>query len=179
MRGQPQRVFFVPATINYLLTLEASTLIEDYLAETGRNRYIIEDDESTQLDRIFTLLRKLSRTSGSIVIRFGQPMDPFTNRVASDGRSLDARGREVDPASYVRRDGEYVVDEARDAQYTRELGEAICGQYAQHTVALATHLVAAVAFAEAPRHVPRHRPLLPAAPPRRGLSSPTTSSRAA
>lgn len=147
-RGHPQRVFFVPATINYLLTLEASTLIEDYLAETGRNRYIIEDDESTQLDRIFTLLRKLSRTSGSIVIRFGQPMDPFTNRVAADGRSLDARGREVDPASYVRRDGEYVVDEARDAQYTRELGEAICHAFSKETVAMPTALVAAAAFAK-------------------------------
>ncbi len=147
-RKRPQRVFFVPATINYLLTLEASTLIEDYLAETGRNRYIIEDDESTQIDRIVTLLRKLSRTSGSIVIRFGQPMDPFTNRVTADGRSLDARGRTVDPASYVMRDGEYVLDDARDAQYTRELGEAICRSYARETVALPTSLVAAATFAK-------------------------------
>ncbi len=147
-RGHPQRVFFVPATINYLLTLEASTLVEDYLAETGRNRYIIEDDESTQLDRIFTLLRKLSRTTGSIVIRFGQPMDPFTNRVCADGRSIDHRGRTVDPATYVTRDGEYVVDEARDAQYTRELGEAICRSYARETVAMPTSLVAAATFAK-------------------------------
>ena len=80
-RGHPQRVFVVPATINYLLTLEASTLIEDYLAETGKNRYIIEDDESTQLDRVVTLVRKLTRTTGSIVIRFGDPIDPFTNAV--------------------------------------------------------------------------------------------------
>src|SRR5581483_1775955 len=40
-RGHEQRVFFVPATINYLLTLEAATLIDDYLAELGKNRYII------------------------------------------------------------------------------------------------------------------------------------------
>ena len=146
-RGHPQRVFFVPATINYLLTLEASTLIDDYLAETGRNRYIIEDDESTQLDRIFTLLRKLTRTTGSIVIRFGQPMDPFTNRVTPDGRSLDARGRTVDPATYVMRDGDVVNDDARDAQYTRELGEAICRSYARETVVMPTALVAAAVFA--------------------------------
>ena len=35
MRGRPQKVFFVPATINYLLTLEAETLIADFLQEEG------------------------------------------------------------------------------------------------------------------------------------------------
>ena len=42
--GRPQRVFFVPATINYLVTLEAPTLIADFLQESGKARYIIEDD---------------------------------------------------------------------------------------------------------------------------------------
>ena len=44
--GQPnKRIYIVPATINYRLVLEAETLIDDYLAETGKNRYIITDDE--------------------------------------------------------------------------------------------------------------------------------------
>ncbi len=146
-RGREQRVFFVPATINYMLTLEASTLIADYLAEVGRSRYIIEDDESTQIERIVTLLRKMVMTTGSVVIRFGQPMDPFTNRVTPDGRSVDRRGRTIEPASYVARDGQPVADAHRDMQYTRELGEAICEAYAKETVAMATHLVAAAAFA--------------------------------
>lgn len=145
-RGREQRVVFVPSTINYLLTLEASTLISDYLAEVGRNRYIIDDDESTQWERVFTLFRKLVKTTGSVVIRFGEPMDPFTNRVTDDARSLDHRGREVDPKTYVTQGGVPVLDEARDAQYTRELGEAICAHYAKDTVALSTHLVAAAAF---------------------------------
>ncbi len=46
-KGSAQHVFFVPATINYLLTLEAETLIDDFLQEEGKARYIIEDDEST------------------------------------------------------------------------------------------------------------------------------------
>ncbi len=145
-RGHEQRVFFVPATINYLLTLEASTLIDDYLAEIGRNRYIIEDDESTQLERVFTLVRRLVRSSSSVVIRFGQPMDPFTNRVTADGRSVDTRGRTVEPATYVSLHGAVVDDATRDAQYTRELGEAICHSFACETVLMPTHLVAGVAF---------------------------------
>jgi glycerol-3-phosphate O-acyltransferase len=39
------------------------------------------------------------------------------------------------------------VDPARDAQYTRELGEDICHAYARDTVVMATHLVAAACFA--------------------------------
>lgn len=146
-RGREHRVFFVPATINYLLTLEASTLIADYLAEVGRNRYIIDDDESTQLERIFTLLRKMVMTTGSVVIRFGHPIDPFTNRVTSDGRSVDSRGRTVEPSSYVTLDGHAASDPQRDMQYTRELGESLCKAFAHHTVAMSTHLVAAAAFA--------------------------------
>ncbi|MGC4122425.1 MAG: 1-acyl-sn-glycerol-3-phosphate acyltransferase [Myxococcales bacterium] len=146
-RGETRRVFFVPATINYLLTLEARTLIDDFLAEVGKHRYVIDDDESTQLKRVVTLVRKLLLTDGSIVLRFCPALDPFGNRVAPDGRSLDPRGRPVDPLSYVLKDGEPALDPARDSQYTRELGEAIARSYARNVVLLSTHVVAAAAFA--------------------------------
>ncbi|HEY3449346.1 MAG TPA: 1-acyl-sn-glycerol-3-phosphate acyltransferase [Myxococcales bacterium] len=154
-RGESRRVFFVPATINYLLTLEARTLIDDFLAEVGKSRYIIEDDESTQARRVLTLVRKLLLTDGSIVLRFCPPLDPFGNRVAPDGRSLDPRGRAVDPLSYVLKGGEPALDPARDAQYTRELGEAIARSYARNVVILSTHLVAAAAFARLRAAFPR------------------------
>jgi len=44
------------------------------------------------------------------------------------------------PGGKVRR------DPARDVQYTRELGEAICAAYKRDTVVMATHVVATVAF---------------------------------
>src|SRR6185295_9932059 len=71
--GRARKVFFVPATINYLLTLEARTLVDDFLAEVGQSRYIIEDDESTRVERVVTLVRKLILTQGSIVLRFCDP----------------------------------------------------------------------------------------------------------
>jgi glycerol-3-phosphate O-acyltransferase len=37
-------------------------------------------------------------------------------------------------------------DPVRDAQYTRELGEAVVGEYLRNTVAMATHLVSSCAF---------------------------------
>src|SRR6185295_2473547 len=116
---------FVPATINYMLTLEAETLIEDFLQEQGKARFIIEDDESTRLDRISSLAKKLVAMEESCAIRFGMPMDPFGNEVADDGSSLDRNGRKVDTVSYIRNGSGPKLDNARDAQYTRELGEEV------------------------------------------------------
>jgi glycerol-3-phosphate O-acyltransferase len=146
-RGQMRKVFFVPATINYLLTLEAETLVGDFLQEEGKHRYIIEDDESTRPGRIAAFMRKLLGLDAGCVVRFGQPLDCFGNRVDDDGISYDARGHAVSPLSYLT-DGEGRVghDPSRDAQYTRELAEAIVRSYSRETVALPTHLVAAAAF---------------------------------
>jgi glycerol-3-phosphate O-acyltransferase len=146
-RGQPRHVFFVPATINYLLTLEAETLVGDFLQEEGKHRYIIEDDESTRPGRVAAFVRKLLGLDAGCVIRFGQPLDCFGNAVDEEGVSHDARGHVVDPLSYLTdAEGRTCPDAARDAQYTRELGEAIVSAYRHDTVAMATHLVATVAF---------------------------------
>ena len=145
--GRPRKVFFVPATINYLITLEAETLIADYLSETGKNRYIIEDDESSRVGRMTAFVRKLLGMEGSVIVRFGEPIDPFGNRVDEHGDSYDSRGRKVEPASYVTNQaGDVTLDATRDAQYTRELGDAICDRYKRDTVAMSTHLVASVCF---------------------------------
>jgi glycerol-3-phosphate O-acyltransferase len=154
--GRERRVYFVPATINYLLTLEAETLIRDYLSEVGKSRFIIEDDESSRLGRVATFIRKLLDMDSSVIIRFGEPMDPFGNAVDENGDSFDRRGRKVDPASYVRdADGKVVLDPARDAQYTRELGEEIVKAYVRETVIMPTHVVAAACFARLRKSSPR------------------------
>jgi glycerol-3-phosphate O-acyltransferase len=146
-RGQLRKVFFVPATINYLLTLEAETLIDDFLQEEGKHRYIIDDDESTRPGRIATFMRKLLGLDAGCVVRFCQPLDCFGNRVDEDGVSYDARGHAVSPAGYLTdASGRVDHDPSRDAQYTRELGEALVTAYRRDTVAMATHLVAATAF---------------------------------
>ena len=145
--NRERRIFFVPATINYLITLEAETLIADFLSEAGKGRFIIEDDESTRLGRVTSFVTKLLGMHGAVVIRLGEPMDPFGNLVDEQGVSHDRRGRVVDPGSYVRdARGEVVVDASRDAQYTRELGEEICRSFARDTVIMATHLTAAACF---------------------------------
>ena len=142
--GAPhKRLYIVPVTINYRLVLEAETLIDDYLAETGKSRYIITDDEFSRLGRIVEFFRKILVHEGSVVVRFGRPLDPFGNDITDDGESIDRQGRIVDPASFLRgADGEVTDDEQRDAEYTRALGRRLAAVYPRLTVFHATHLVA-------------------------------------
>jgi glycerol-3-phosphate O-acyltransferase len=171
--GMPhKRLYIVPATINYRLVLEAETLIDDYLAETGKSRYIITDDEFSRLGRILEFFRKILAHEGSVVVRFGRPLDPFGNEVTDDGESLDRAGRLVDPASYVRgADGDVTDDDQRDAEYTRALGKKLAQVYPRLTVFHSTNLLAralydAVAAAVGTRDIYR---LLRAAPSQLGL----------
>jgi glycerol-3-phosphate O-acyltransferase len=146
--GAPQRrIYVVPATINYRLVLEAETLIDDYLAEVGKNRYIITDDEFSRVGRIVEFVRKTLVHSGSVVIRFGRPIDIFGNDVTDQGDSLDHAGRPIDPQNYVRgADGEVADDDQRDAEYTRLLGARLGQAYPRETVLHGTHLVARVLY---------------------------------
>jgi glycerol-3-phosphate O-acyltransferase len=150
LAGSPRRVFFVPATINYMLTLEAESLIDEFLQESGKARYVLQDDdESTRVSRIASFLRKLAMHDAGVVIRFSKPIDIVGNLVNEDGDSLDPGGRAFDPIGYLRsaRTGEVVADDVRNAEYTRQLGVAIAEGYKRDTVLLPTHLVAAAAFA--------------------------------
>jgi glycerol-3-phosphate O-acyltransferase len=145
-RGISRPVFFVPATLNYALVLEAETLIDDHLKGAGKSRYIIDDDESSQGKRVYAFFTKLQQLRSAMVVRFGEPLDPFCNPVDDEGRSLAPSGRTVDPASYVKHHGVATVDPARDAGYTRELGEAIARVYQRETVIMWTQLVAHVLY---------------------------------
>lgn len=146
--GAPhKRIYIVPVTINYRLVLEAETLIDDYLAETGKSRYIITDDEFSRIGRLLEFFRKILVHEGSVVVRFGRPLDPFGNDITDDGESIDRQGRIVDPASFLRgADGEVTDDDQRDAEYTRALGRRLAAVYPRLTVFHATHLVARAVY---------------------------------
>ncbi|HEX4449984.1 MAG TPA: 1-acyl-sn-glycerol-3-phosphate acyltransferase [Kofleriaceae bacterium] len=148
--GMPnKRLYIVPATINYRLVLEAETLIDDYLAETGKSRFIITDDEFSRVGRMVEFFRKILAHEGSVIVRFGRPYDPFGNDITDDGESIDRAGRIVDPASFVRgANGEVSDDDQRDAEYTRALGRRLAGVYPRLTVFHSTHLLARVIYDE-------------------------------
>jgi len=138
------RVYFVPCTINYRLVLEAETLVEDSLAEEGKGRYIITDDEFSRPDKVLNFVWKLAAMDSSVEVVFGEPLDPFGNHVNGDGDSIDPTGRTFDPAGYVSRDGEVIADDQRDRVYTDRLALAIAAAFQRDTVLFATHVFCAV-----------------------------------
>jgi glycerol-3-phosphate O-acyltransferase len=154
-RGAAQpRIFFIPATLNYHLVLEAETLIDDYLQEEGQSRYIIHDDEFSRPDKVLGFVRNMMGMTNPIELVFGQPLDPFGNPVDGDGNSLDPQGRAFDPAGYLMRDGEVVADTQRDRVYTRRLSDAIGATFLRDTVVFDTHVLAAAMHRRLKAHHP-------------------------
>ena len=146
-RGEsPRPVFFVPVTINYALVLEAESLIDDYLKLEGQARYIIEDDEFSQIDRWLVFFRRLTSYGAACVLRYGPAIDPFGNRVDAEGRSLAPGGQVIDPVSYITHRGKVVLDAKRDSAYTRDLGRELVGHYRRETVIMTTQFVAHLLF---------------------------------
>ena len=144
-RAQPD-IFVIPCTINYQLVLEAETLIEDYLKDAGKSRYIIEDDEFSNPRIVLDFFSKLLSLNSTVTLRFGQPLDVFGNRVDDEGRSHDRRGRLLDRSRYVLVDGKPQASPQRDAEYTTELAASVVDSYDRNSVVTATSLLAYVVF---------------------------------
>ena len=139
-------VYVVPCTINYQLVLEAETLIDDYLKEVGRSRYIIEDDEFSKPRVVLDFVRKLFSLDSRINLHISKPLDVFGNPVDRMGRSHDRRGRIIDRKRYVFKDGEPSFDRQRDEEYTRELARSIVGVFHRDTVIKSTNILSHAVF---------------------------------
>jgi len=149
-----ERVFFIPATVNYNLVLEAETLVEDYLQGAGKSRYIISDDEFSRPDRVLQFVRNMLGLDNPVEVVFGTPLDPFGNPVNIDGDSTDPAGRPFDPAGYVMSSGQLVVDAQRDRYYTNRLADAVSRSFARDTILYDTHILAAAMHRRLQAHHP-------------------------
>ncbi len=140
-------ILVVPCTLSFALTLEAETLIEDALADVGKSRYIISDDEFSEPRTVASFARRVLNLDSSVYVVLGEPMDLLGNRVDADGRSLDQHGRSIDRRRYVcDRDGNVVWDAQRDRVYTQQLSERIVDAYHRDNLVQSTHLAAFAAW---------------------------------
>lgn len=139
-------IYVCPLTINYHLTLEAETLIAEHLRRDGGARYIIDDDEFSDISRVAQFVMKTMGMEYTLYLHYAPPLDIFGNPVDGDGNSLDPRGRVIDTERYVWSQGAIAHDTSRDRQYTKRCGEAIAESFRSNTVALSTGFVATVLF---------------------------------
>lgn len=143
--GRTAEVYVVPCVLSYQLVLEAPTLISDHLAEQGRQRYIIDDDEFTRPRVVASFMSRVLDLDAAIVCHFGQPLDCLGNPVPRDKAERQElarrRRRYVTDAN-----GAVEWDTQRDHRYTDRLADALVRAYAKDTTVLTTHLVARVAW---------------------------------
>ena len=140
------KVYVVPLIINYHFVLEAESLINDYLKETGKEKFIREnDDYSTSFGMIKFILKFLSASS-SLAISFGTPMDVLGNNVDETGESYNHLGQKIQVKNYFMRNGELTDDHQREEEYTKMLGEKIVEQYFKYNVVQSSHLTCFCAF---------------------------------
>ncbi len=145
--GRDRDVFIVPCTLSMGLVLEAESLIADSLAEEGKQRHIIMDDEFSEPRTIATFVRKVLALDAAVHVSFGEPMDVMGNPIDEENRSLDPRGRPMDRRGYVcDRSGALVVDEQRDRLYTQRVADRIASAYQRDFVVQSTHLASWAAW---------------------------------
>ena len=140
------KLFVVPATLSYQLVLEAETLVDDFLREAGKSRYIITDDEFSRPTRVYDFITQLFALDSKIYVTLGTGLDPFGNQVDDNGESLDPRGRHIDCSRYVTDKGVPKSDAARDTEYTHDLADGLVAAYARDNVIQATHITARAIF---------------------------------
>ncbi len=145
--GNPNpKVFIVPMTTSYHFVLEASTLIDDHLAEAGKHRFIITDDESSQFSKVLNFFWQLFKAQSGMTVRVGKPLDVFGNFVDADGNSIGPNGTTIDPARWLSSYGKLAPSPQRDREYTRILGNRIVERYHAENTILTSHLVAFAFF---------------------------------
>jgi glycerol-3-phosphate O-acyltransferase len=147
MAARPKpKIFICPMTINYHLVLEAETLIAEHLRQDGGARFIIDDDEFSDVKKVAKFMLKTMSMEYTLHMQFAPPLDPFGNPVDASGDSLDPHGRPIDTARYLWVNGRVQADAKRDAEYTRECGRAVAQAFKRNTVAVSTSFLSFALF---------------------------------
>ena len=140
------KVFIVPVVINYHFVLEAPSLVNEYLALKGQERYYVENDEFSNSYKILAFLIKFFTKGSDISVSIGKGMDIVGNYVDGEGRSIDKQGRFINTMDYFTSNGLITKDKQRDEEYTRMLSKAIVKEYYKINRIFSSHLVAFTAF---------------------------------
>lgn len=140
------RVYVVPLIINYHFVLEAESLINDWLKETGKEKFIKENDDYSTSFAMIKFIFKFLSASSSLAMSFGTPMDVLGNSVDENGDSYNHLSQKISVRHYFMNHGELTDNQQREEEYTKMLGEKIVSQYFKHNVVLTSHLVCFCAF---------------------------------
>lgn len=141
-----QKVFVVPLIISYHFVLEARQLIEQYLRQTGKEKYMKSQAKPFSIRKTLRFLWQFFSASSDITLAFGHPMDVLGNLVNEDGKSFDIHGREINVREYFIDENGIMENLQRESEYTRILSEKVVERFYAENIVLSSHLVAFAAF---------------------------------
>lgn len=145
--GKPNpNIYIVPMVTSYNFVLEASSLIEDYLVEAGKHRFIAIDEDSLPQAKLVNFFWKLFSSQSGVTVRIGKAMDIFGNFVDENGVSIGPNGTTIDARRWLTTRGELRPEMQRDQEFTRELGHRIVDRFHKENTVLSSHLVAFAFF---------------------------------
>lgn len=140
------KIFVVPLVLNYHFVLEAKSLIDQFLEQTGKELYLVEKKAFGGGWNLLKFLWKFFSSSSEIVVNFGKPMDVLGNFVDAEGNSYDKRGNPIDVREYFVSDGAIKYDFQRNEEYTKQLARTLVKRYHIENIVLSSHLIAFAAF---------------------------------
>jgi glycerol-3-phosphate O-acyltransferase len=145
-KGENTKIFVVPAILGYHFVLEAPFLVEQYLRQVGKERYIKSQDAFYSVPQLLKFTWQFFSQSSDITVSFGQPMDVLGNPVDIEGMSYDQHGNPIDVREYFLGGDGLNEDLQRESEYTKILADRIVERYHKDNLVLSSHLVAFVAF---------------------------------
>ena len=145
-KGENTKIFVVPAILGYHFVLEAPFLVEQYLRQVGKQRYIKSQDAFYSVPQLLKFTWQFFSQSSDITLSFGQPMDVLGNPVDIEGMSYDQHGNPIDVREYFLGGDGLNEDLQRESEYTKILADRIVERYHKDNLVLSSHLVAFVAF---------------------------------
>jgi glycerol-3-phosphate O-acyltransferase len=135
-------VYVVPMTVTYDFVLEASSLVEQYLSDIGKEKFLGTDtDDPFPLLKVARFIWRFFKGQAGLTVRVGQPLDVFGNPVDDAGQSQGPNGTTVDVRRWLTTRGELAANTERDMEYVRECGTKIVGEFFRNNTVSPTQVV--------------------------------------
>lgn len=144
--GKSDKIFILPLTTSYHFVLEASSLIEEDLKRSGKEQFILPDDQFSNWKSWLKFFKELFLNSSEITLSLSDPMDVFGNKLDDEGNSIDNFGHIIPIKNYFSTKGKLRADEQREQEYTRLLGDILVKKFHTGNTVYSSHLVCFTAF---------------------------------
>lgn len=141
-----KKIFILPLVINYQYNIESSSLVNQYLVEIGKEKYVTDSFEYSTTYKIIRFFKHLLNADTEVVLSFGKPIDVIGNEVNADGESIAPNGKPFDIKGYFELENKIVRDEQRNYEYTKILGSKIVKNYFKYNTVMTAPLAAFAYF---------------------------------